>query len=38
MPKTALGSEDATVIPRQDTLAYSLGLVREKDVPPDNRI
>ena len=38
MPKTALGIEDARVIQRQDTLAYSLGLVREKDVPPDNRI
>jgi len=38
MPKTALGIEDATVIPRQDTLANSLGLVREKDAPPDNRI
>lgn len=38
MPKTALGIEDATVIQRPDTLAYSLGLVREKDTPPDNRI
>ena len=30
MPETALGIEDATVIQRQDILAYSLGLVRDK--------
>lgn len=35
--KDRLGIEDATD-QRPDTLAYSLGLMREKDTPPDNRI